>query len=85
MGSGSMFRRKKVIRILQSLALKTQVFELTRATKENYKIEKTGGGERSFPIASNHRFISPYILQGVAERLERWGVCSEKEFFDLIK
>ena len=85
MGTGSKYRKAKVLRVLERLAWKTGLFELKDATKENCKIQKVGGGESPYPVAANHRFISPHILAEVGKRLERWGVCTKDEFFEMIK
>jgi hypothetical protein len=59
---GGVYRSKKVIRVLASLATRSDRFTFKRAAKEGYKIKPTFTNEFSFPVGSNHRFVNRFIV-----------------------
>lgn len=85
MGTGSKYKTKKVVRVLESLANKSGKFRLDYATKEGRKIVREGVRERPFSVPTNHRYINTYIVEDIGERLELFGACTKKEFLELVK
>jgi hypothetical protein len=85
MGGGyGLYRKKSVVNALEKLSRLSDKFKFERATKENYKIKPVFAPDRSFPIAANHKFIDGNIVRQIGKRLEKWGVCLEKDFLDSL-
>ncbi len=87
MGGGSgKYKTRNVLRVLETLAKKAGskiIFE--KASKEGHKIKPIFAPDISYPIPTKHSTISTPIVEGAGKRLEKWGVCTKKEFLDLVK
>lgn len=87
MGGGSgKYKKKKVVKALERIAKEhpDKIF-FEKASKEGHKIKPIFFSDISYPIPTKHSTMSEGIVEGAGKRLEKWGVCTKKEFLDMIR